>query len=364
MKRTLIALAVTAAVAAPLAAQAAPKVYGKLNLTVQNVDIAPAADFPANAFEGTEVRSNASRFGVKGEDELTATLSAVYGIEWEVSGSGAADSSADLASRNRFVGIKSTDFGTLKLGRLDTYLKLAEGKIDLFNDLAGDIDKTVGAQGGPARANNVIDYSSPKIADAITVNLQLIQSEAVAAVGQDAAEADKDIGDAISASVVYGTDDLYLAAAYNKDVWTRFAGQGGNGLKADAVRLAASYTLKDLGLTLGALYQTVETSDLSGRPDGEADTQEDGFVVSAALKFAESWTAKLQHGETTVEDARANGGALVGDGDLELTLTSVGLDYNFTKSTRAFGFYSVQNSQDDAVDLDTTTYGLGLEHSF
>jgi predicted porin len=38
MKRTLIALAVTAAVAAPLAAQAAPKVYGKLNLSVEQYE--------------------------------------------------------------------------------------------------------------------------------------------------------------------------------------------------------------------------------------------------------------------------------------------------------------------------------------
>jgi predicted porin len=363
MNRTLIALGVAATVALPVVAQAAPKVYGKLNLTVQNVDadVAP----PAASADVWEVRSNASRFGVKGEDELTATLAAVYQIEWEVSGSGSADSAADLAARNRFVGLKSNSFGTLKLGRIDTYLKQAEGKVDLFNDLAGDIDKVVGAQGGPARANNVIDYSSPKFLEAVTVNVQLIQSEGVAAVGQAAANADNDLGDAVSASVAYSTDALYVAVAANKDVWTRFADNtGGAGVKADAVRVATSYTFQDLGLTLGALYQTVETSDL---PTATADTEEEGWVVSAALKFADSWTAKLQHGESTLENAfTRNGGntTLLNQGDVEIALSSAGLDYNFTKGTRAFGFYTLANRTDRPTDLDTTTYGLGIEHSF
>ena len=39
MNRTLLALAVTAALATPLAAQAAPTVYGLLNLSVDMVDV-------------------------------------------------------------------------------------------------------------------------------------------------------------------------------------------------------------------------------------------------------------------------------------------------------------------------------------
>lgn len=358
MKRSLIALGVAAAVALPVAAQAAPKVYGKLNLTVQNVEVDGVNT------DVTEVRSNASRFGVKGEDELTATLSAVYQVEWEVSGSGAADSAADLAARNRFVGLKSQDFGTLKLGRIDTYLKVAEGKIDLFNDLAGDIEKTIGAQGGPARANNVIDLASPKFLGGVVAGVQLIQSEGVAAVGQTA-PADDNLGDALSASLSYSSDNAYLALAANKDVWTRFADNtGGNGIKADAVRLAGSYKFADLGLTLGAIVQTAETSDLGV---GQPDTKEEGWVVSAALGFADNWVAKLQHGESSLENARTRAGGnvtLLANRDVDIKLSSVGLDYNFTKSTRAFGFGTVLNRGDRTSDIDTSTFGLGIEHNF
>lgn len=39
MNRKLLALAITAALAAPLAAQAAPTVYGQVNLSVDAVDL-------------------------------------------------------------------------------------------------------------------------------------------------------------------------------------------------------------------------------------------------------------------------------------------------------------------------------------
>ena len=50
--------------------------YGRVNVTVQN------SDEPGN--EQAEVRSNASRIGVKGEKELTAGLKAIYQLEWGV----------------------------------------------------------------------------------------------------------------------------------------------------------------------------------------------------------------------------------------------------------------------------------------
>ena len=50
----------------------------------------------------------------------------------------------------------------LKAGKFDTPFKVSQGKIDQFGDLRGDINEIVG---GSERANNIIQYSSPKIAD-------------------------------------------------------------------------------------------------------------------------------------------------------------------------------------------------------
>ena len=88
MNRKLLALAVTAALAAPMAAQAAPTVYGQLNLSIDMVD---AESLGVDAWE---VNSNSSRLGVKGEEALGNGYSAVYKAEWGVSGDGNA---ADLS---------------------------------------------------------------------------------------------------------------------------------------------------------------------------------------------------------------------------------------------------------------------------
>jgi len=72
MKKLLLAAAVTTL--SLNAAQAAPTLYGKLNVSIDNVD--------NKSFDGksdvTEINSNASRFGIKGEEKLTEKLSAIY----------------------------------------------------------------------------------------------------------------------------------------------------------------------------------------------------------------------------------------------------------------------------------------------
>lgn len=362
MKRTLIALAVAATIALPVAAQAAPKVYGKMNLTVENVD----DDLKAE--DRWEVRSNKSRFGVKGEDELTASLSAVYQIEWEVDGAG--NESVDLAQRNRYVGIKSMDIGALKLGKYDSYLKQTEGKVDQFNDLeytSGDMN---GVLTGQNRVNNIIGYESPKIADMLTINVGVMPGEGGGVAGKD-----NGLADHITSSVVLDMGDFYLALGYDKDMVSKYAAIGTfqtalssttypASAKSDTLRLVGVYSMGDTGLTLGALYQTSERSDtVSG-----ATPKEDGFLVSAAYALTEEWKVKAQYVASTTElDTTRK--------DVDLTQMSVGVDYNFTKKTLAYAFYTMWNASNDnnpatgAVgvktrDYDLATIGLGLNHSF
>ena len=82
MKKLL--LAATVATLAMNAAQAAPTLYGKLNVTLDNVD---NKNFDGES-DVTEVNSNASRIGVKGEEKLTDKLSAIYLAEWAISTDG------------------------------------------------------------------------------------------------------------------------------------------------------------------------------------------------------------------------------------------------------------------------------------
>jgi len=324
MKRNLIALAVAAAFIAPVA-NAAPKVYGKINISAESMK----AETGGVSTEKTQMTSNASRFGVKGEDELTANLSAIYGIEWEVTAEG---DGTDLGQRNRFLGLKHQSLGTVKMGRFDSYLKEAQGKVDLFNDYAGDMKYTIAAEN---RLNNVLAYESPKF-----MNTEFN----VMAQTQDTASA------GTSLSIVHNNDELglYLALAMDSNVdgkaSTITAGE------LDTMRLVASYKVADL--TLNALYNTTENT--------VKKEEETAYLVGAAYKMGDV-ELKAQY---SVADNDTNN--LTNGKTSQKTLTSVGADYKLSSKAKVFGWYSMKEQTKVGSTTDTTedTLGVGIEHKF
>lgn len=337
MKLHALALSISAALLLPLSAQAAPKVYGQLNISAESYQ----KDFqaPATADEDyTRLQSNASRFGVRGEDELTVNLSAVYGIEWGVSADG---EGTDLTQRNRFVGIKHKNLGTVKAGRFDTYLKTAQGKTDLFNDFIGDIEFTIA---GEDRANNAVGYESPSF-KGLQFNL-LSQTQDVATKATNGT----------SLSVVYDNKDigLYSALGVNKSIVGRSA-LFGTSREGEGIRLAVAYNIADFNVN--AIYSTNE--NVNGK-DGEK-----AYLLGAAYKLGDV-VLKAQYSTAEADDeAKIAVGGLT-----ERTAFSVGADYNITSKTRAFAWYTTREEvKKDALvpvpnDVEETALALGVEHKF
>ena len=329
MKHNLIALAVAAAVIAPVA-NAAPKVYGKINLSAESYkkedESKPTADI-----ETTQMTSNASRFGVKGEDELTANISAIYGIEWEVSGEGDA---ADLGQRNRFLGLKHQSLGTVKMGKYDSYTKLAQGSVDLFNDYAGDMKYTIA---GENRLNNVLGYESPKF-----MNTEFN----VMAQTQDAA------ANGTSLSIVHNNEELglYLALAMDNNVEGKGATITSTAAELDSTRLVAAYKVADL--TLNALYSMTENE--------VSKEEETAYLIGAAYKMGDV-ELKAQY---SVADNDTNN--LANGKTSQKTLTSIGADYKLSSKAKVFGWYSMKEQTKVGLANDVTedTLGLGIEHKF
>jgi len=341
MKLHALALSISAALLLPLSAQAAPKVYGQLNISAESYQ--KDNQNPATVDEDyTRLQSNASRFGVRGEDELTVNLSAVYGIEWSVDSSGdGTGGNADLQQRNRFVGIKHKDLGTVKAGRFDTYLKTAQGKTDLFNDFIGDIEFTIA---GEDRANNAVGYESPSF-KGLQFNL-LSQTQDVAAKATNGT----------SLSVVYDNKDigLYSALGVNKSIVGRSA-LFGTSREGEGIRLAVAYNIADFNVN--AIYSTNE--NVNGK-DGEK-----AYLLGAAYKLGDV-VLKAQYSTAEADDeAKIAVGGLT-----ERTAFSVGADYNITSKTRAFAWYTTREEvKKDALvpvpnDVEETALALGVEHKF
>jgi predicted porin len=289
------------------------KVYGKINAAILSTDNKGISD--------TYLESHASRLGFKGKTAVDHGMSVIYKLEYEVnpteknaSKAGATDTTI-FKQRNAIVGLQ-TAAGTIMMGTHDTPMKLAQGKIDLFNDLTyGDIKNVLE---GEVRANDIVMYTSPTF-KGLALN---------AAVTQDEDATTKDDGSSVS--VTYkGIKNLYLAAAVDSEV-----------SKTDATRLVAQYKFNDL--TIGALLNSSETANTPGSKD------ESTTVVSAAYKV-NNWKVKAQFASG---DEKSKG----------LEQVAFGVDYKLGKKSKVY-FYSASLKNDDN-STDKSANGLGIEHKF
>ena len=134
MNKKILALAVSAALVAPLLAHAdAPIVYGQLNLHYGTVK--KEAPTGTTTTDNWQFGSYDSRLGFKGERDFGNGLIGVYKIEFGVSPD--ATTVNGLSGRNTYAGLKG-GWGELRFGRHDTPLKMSQGKFDQFGDSDGD----------------------------------------------------------------------------------------------------------------------------------------------------------------------------------------------------------------------------------
>ena len=293
-------------------------IYGKVNVSVVNADNGTTDTWKLN--------SNASRLGVKGKTEIADGLYAVYKAEFEMCVDDGDCKGQTFTQRNIMGGIKGS-FGTVWAGKHDSPTKLAQNKIDLFNDLEGDIKNTFE---GENRVSNIVAYSSPKM-NGFSTTVAMIPGEGtdIDGDGQD----DTGLTDGISYPLSYSQGNLYIAVAGDQDVDNQ-----------DLMRIVAQYNID--ALKLGVMYQ--QNEDNLGTKD------ESGFFVSAAYKLDKKTTLKAQYG--SIEDDA--------DGDEEQTM-SLGADYKLAKGTKLYVFYTDHtDSSVGEADKEDTAFGLGMEHKF
>jgi len=297
-------------------------VYGKLNVTVQSNDI--------QGDSRTRVQSNASRLGVKGGLDLGDHLEAFYTIEYEVD-TDSADKN-NFKARNQFVGLKSR-IGAVSVGRNDTMLKMSEGKVDQFNDLAGDIKSLFAGQD---RMAQTVTYMTPAMGH-FKAGVTYV---AEASSGQWNR-------DGYSLAAMYGDKKLketpvFASIAYNSDV---------NGYEI----MRATAQAKLAGFKLGAMYQQQELNYLLGHK--VSLDSNDGFLFSVSYQINDI-VLKGQYQDmdgTSWSDGEESWSA---GGDS----WSLGGDYMLGKPTKLFAFYTERSY--DILPKSDSYFGLGLEHKF
>jgi predicted porin len=328
MNKKLLAAAVSTALFAPMAMaeSTGPSWYGKANIAALHFDEGNGANW--------DLVSNASRIGIRGTVDLGEGLEAFYQLEYEAS---LDDDDAIFKQRNTFAGFRG-DFGAAYAGRRDSALKIAGGKVDYSNDLAGADIKQIML--GEERFNDVIGYVSPKFSG-FEVHAQILMD-------QPGGENDNALAHS-SVSLTFKEDGLMAALAYDMEA------------KSDAgfaniLRGTAQYTMDDL--EFGGILQTAESAE--GADLGDV------FTVSASYKFGKIKTwGQYGQGDQPVGIADgwldANGGTAVDSSSMLV----VGADYKLSSAVKLYTYFSDVEATDLAgMEAEETTLGLGFEIKF
>ena len=341
MKKTLLALVIASLL--PAAAFADITVYGKANVSLQSTDEASYSKANGDQADGSKVEllSNSSRIGVKGGEDVNSMLKIIYQFEYQTEVDDGTNNGQTFGQRNIYLGLQGIA-GTIMAGNFDTPTKVAQEKIDLFNDLEGDITNIFK---GEIRASNIVQYVTPTFGGGFSGSIAYVTEENNGTSGA-------------SGSFGYNSSVFYVGIAADQDI------------EADGVDL-----IRLVGrLTLGAFQFGVLVEDYADEREiacpigGTApcfnNVDEDGVVGSAMWNVTDKWALKAQYGDSDVRWI---------DGES----ASVGVDYKMTKNATLYGFYTmVENGETDVVpvapitEVDRDNYrdddyvGIGMDYKF
>lgn len=333
MQKKIIALAIAAAISAPaFADNANVTVYGKAILDIESVSNDKSALSTA-----TRVQTNASRFGLKGKEDLGDGLSGWYQYEVQFDADGNGGNGAGNGTRNSGVGLEG-GFGTVMLGIWDTPFKVARNKIELFdNTTVFSTYNLIGRANGGAvnfdtRQANVTQYWSPTLGGA-KVNVSYSPDEGTSA---GAATTQGKNTSRLSAAATYDVDAIYVSAAYENRSDASVAKTNDT-----ATRLVARYTLGDFWL--GATVESIKVNTSASASYTQNNTEIAGEYKLGANKFALSY-------------AKAGETAIAATGASQITLR---YGFGLSKRTELFAAYtSLKNDTKGAYGFNgATTFG-------
>ncbi len=340
MKKSLIALAVAAAVIAP-SANAATTLYGKVRQSLSQVE---GDAFGIGDASATRIHDQSSRIGVKGSEDLGNGLSAIYQFEFGVGVNGnehhlksdgttidnSLGNSQGFSHRNQFVGLKG-GFGTFIIGRHDTPAKMVLGNVPYFFGGQHEADDKIGigfASG--KRVDNVLAYISPNMGGFTFAVATVAGEDDDAGVSGDA----DGLAEGVSVGLKYANGPFYAGLGYTK----RSAELLDLGVGADDEEITGLALMYNPGaFQIGYMYEDT------------ADSYEFHLLVGG-YKFGNNHV-KLKYGQGEYESGA------------EVDTWGLWLEHNFSKRTKVFLAHSVKEL-DTAGSNDSSITSFGLEHSF
>jgi predicted porin len=388
MKKTMIAAAVAASVAAP-AAFADVTVYGKIHQSTEQMQMDVTTTIVENgttaghddgtlgnvvvdgvtttlvtavladgatdtdSLDDTNIDSNSSRFGIKGTEDLGNGMSAFFQMEWTADGT---DGDALGTARNSFVGVNG-DFGKVTVGHFDGPSKAAVyNGIMTGGDYHGANDMASMFYSKGDRVTNTTAYQNSFGGANLTL--------ACAGTDEVIGTTDGNYCGSTTAGISFAASGLNVAlATINREDAGR-----------DANVVSANYSIGDL--KLGATYEDADNTGVDYQGI-EMDTLND--ITGIDVK---TWglSAKYAMGNNVLAVGYAKQDAVMATtvaadtADGEASYMTVDLTHNLSKRTALYASYldkSVEVNTTDTstteairVELDEKNFSVGIIHSF
>ena len=340
MKKSLIALAVLASSGAAMA-QSSVTLYGVVDAYVGSQKVSGLRQSLVNSGG----LSN-SRWGLKGSEDLGAGMKAVFVLESGFDTStGASQQGGLLFGRQAFVGLNSSSFGSVTLGRQygayddvrGSFLS-AQGNSPTFDatNAATGVNKSIGAGGVgawvgyAARFNNSIRYATP--------NISGFQAAVVYGLGEDktaVSNATKNV----SFSLSYANGPVAVALAHQDDETTGIPSP--THLKNTAI--GGNY---DFGVAKAFL--TYNRADNVGVKSNE-------WAIGTRVPVgATTLVAQFAQSKTTGQPTNVKNQSL-----------GLSAEYSLSKRTTAYvGFNKTNLLAGTSASVKDDVYGLGIRHAF
>ena len=341
--------------AAPVAAQSTEFTwYGRIDLGLESTNDGDVSRFMTSNY--------ASRLGIKGEHKLNADLSAIFQVETGVAPDDTANSKA-FANRNSFVGLKTAAAGTVLMGTYDMPLKTLEGTSgglwgqgDLLEILVHGKGSRVAIgnatfQNVHTRKTNVLNYTSPKLANAIVAKLAYSPDETKTAA---------------VAKPVFGASVEFNNGMFNAGLAIE------NQKNANAISATVNTTMKATKVTLGTSLGAFSAGVALSKLDNGNGKETSNAVITGAYALNTALTLKASLGKSGESSSGANDGikgmAFEANYALDKQVTVYG---NFTKLSNDSAARGTLVGSDNFPSVtaanagkDPRSLGVGVRYTF
>lgn len=410
MKKSVVALAVLGAFTGLASAQSSVTLYGRLDANVGSVDPGSLGKAGKNASVGESVAGlsdggngglGASRFGMRGTEDLGDGLKAYFKLESQIAvdtganGGATQTSTNSMFNREAYVALGSTTWGDIRFGRLETLSREVNRTI---NDASGEnqlnISEVIATNRNQTgynqnltyfnnfgtRVDNAISYRSPSF-------MGIAQMIATYSFGENASAPTGNAtaaftGDTLTRGNIAsytGVGFIVTAGPLSADmVYEQLNGGGTSGAASKTGTIGANYDLgfakiyaayqdgTDVTQAFGANAMTIfngtgtASSGSTAGSNSGVDLKASNFGVKVPVG---KWTFVAQYTQSEL-----SGSNLVrsvwGDDEVSQAKYGMSAEYALSKRTSVYGVVVGRSGDQDEYFNRKNEYNIGLAHTF